>query len=473
MRVFNRKAWNGYGQLIMVFLVFSPFVSAHAQSYNAQTRQEITVDEGLVQGLHQHNANTALLVSGLGSSFGIHRYDLANNRLELLKTITPRPLIEHVTVLDDGLSFHTTESLTFIDIRGRLYSSDATRENTQFIRDFGVGFGGGSLGAIESGNIGAAHSMGKQLLFSAHFQVEFDNTVQLFVSDGSRAGTKQLGPNFASIGLMFSVDNETFFFGKANETDNLQIWQVSENGTRLSKILTTAFKFGPFSNVINSNNIAYFCLGDQLASFSNKRLNFTSSVSCDIESSFIVNRSGFFFTNQDQGNIFRLNTETLEVEVLFISETDLPDLSMCSTDDSLIFTEGTGKLFSYSTDLGLQQLEIRKVSSLTPDIICFKDKAIVLSLDDGNDSIYRSDLNTLLPIRRSFSFTGFDYTSNAFNRNNGPTISFNDKIYALNFQTFARSHGNIVEISEQAPFFTEQAPFFTITPIITELLLEQ
>ena len=483
--LFNCRSWSGHRQIVIALLILSAFESALAQNYAARTRQEITVDDGEQLGLHQLNANTALLVSGVGSSFGIYRYNLANDRRELLKAIVPRPLPEHLFG-PDGPAFHTIDKLTFIDIGGRLYSTDGTVENTQFIRDFGVQFGGGNLAPFEESKIRRAHRTGKQLLLSTNTSRvtdtgRFEVLKDLFISDGSPAGTQKIGSDFARVSVMFSINNETFFLGKKSETDNIQIWQVIENGTRLSKVLTTTLaEGGPISlslgrrGLVVSGDTAYFCLGNQLASFSNKRLNLTPTVVCGIEegsgqhSFFEVNSSGVFI---EQEGIFKLNTQTLEASIIDISSVSNQPASIdigCSTDDSLIFVLAEGdignqrfSLLSYNATSGLQHTGIVYRSG----IVCLNDRVIVPT--ENGFSIYKSDLNGLQPIRRT-SNQLLDFTlNNEFNQFDDHTsISVGDKIYSLS-RTYDNSPiTRIVEISERGPLPN-------MAPIISELLLER
>ena len=454
-------------KILFVILILSPLQTINAQSFKATILQQVEFEHGRTQGLHQHSVNSALLVSIVQGRFGIHRYDFAGNRFETLKVIVREPL-ENKYTPEPRVRFHTVKGVTYLVIRGKLFSSDGTREGTQFIRDFGIHFAGGSPGVSERSNLESMHSMENNLLFTIR-DISLNRT-QLWVSDGTRLGTRKLGSNFTSVGEMFNIENDTFFFGEMkNNPNSVAIWQVSENGTRLSKVLEESFNdFQAESQVVVDKNKAYFCLNNVLAIFSNKNLRSISSVRCDRNSHFEENGSGVFFNLEAEMFLF----DPIRLQAISIYESEeLADgriESRCSTADSLVFTvkyfgssSPADRLFSYSRTSGLQ----RKVFSPEDYIdleTCLKDSAVIMN---SGYSIYAVAGNNLINIRNLVGFTRFNsHTLEADN-----PIVFQEKIYALSFA------GSILDTPKLRVMFLEVSPAevasIIIAPIISDLLL--
>lgn len=375
------------------------------------------------QGFHQHNASFGILVNSISGRFGIHRFDFSTGNIETLKVVNRNPVFSFTP--EPFVTFQTVGGITFIDIRGQLFSTDGTRQGTQFIRDFGVSMVGGSPGQSERSNILLMSSVENQLLFSVfdpNAPRANENVVQLIVSDGTRLGTKKIGANFSFVAAIFTIRNETFLFAETNGDSGLQVLLVSEKGSRLSTILTTSFL--SIGSLVVDSNAAYFCLDGSLALFSNRSLTIKSAISCSPGGSFYQNRSGVFFTFGEE--IFSFDPITETATALFTPSEGVRMREVCSTDDTLLvnFSDSNrvGRILAYSSKFGVR--EIASTSDADDYLFitkCLLDRVVINQRFSG-PSIYDFNDSARHPIRGELYD---DFSLNIVGEHQ-------DKIYALN-----------------------------------------
>ena len=173
---------------VLLILLIMPIEFTVAQSFESRVLLNLEFEMGRSQGFHQHDANSALLVAKIAGRFGIYRFDFATEKIELLELVNRQELVDPY-IGEPIIEFHTVGGLTFIDIRGSLYSTDGSRAGTQFIRDFGITIEGGSPGQSEFSKIRQMHGMGGKLLFFVfNYDSENGPSLRLHVSDGTRGG---------------------------------------------------------------------------------------------------------------------------------------------------------------------------------------------------------------------------------------------------------------------------------------------
>lgn len=451
--------------------------SAYAESYKASALQttDLESDKNCQQGIHQHSPAVAIVVTEVSGRFGIYRFELVNNKIELLRTIQNIDL--QISCSDEPhTKFHTVGNLTFIEIRGKLYSTDGSRENTQFIRDFGFGSPGGNLGLTLYSKIDGISELDDKLLIvhkvSSTFLFLEPEGFNLIISDGTREGTRKVGPTFHEISSIFNVNGEAFFFGRLKPDDNPQIWQISDSGKRLSKVLDS--EFGSINSRITiGKDTAYFCLDGKIATFPDKSLEPLSALKCDEVSNIGEYKSSIVFTMQD--TLFILNKDTMTTSILFKpdDQADSVYYRFCTNTSNLIF-EVEDRVFSYSDEVGLRE------SYVGPDFFingmsCVESGALISTR--FGVWVYNVPSNSLKRISGINEVELFNTNFDGFSRSRQfDLITYQDKFFTLTHQTIKQesSPNNFSYFTRFTLLEIIKTPQenFNLTPIITELLFD-
>lgn len=429
-----RSLFSGYCLLsVLMIFITSSYQMTEASQLKASTLKSITEGQEQSWGLFKHNEKSALIVATMQGRFGIHRYDLSDGEFETLKVIDQIPVLDPVGTPVPKVRFFKVNMLTFILVRGVLFSTDGSREGTQYIRDFGTRFVGGNLGATEVDNFIDGTNFDNDFIFFSSVYSANGREASLITSDGTGQGTRKLGGGFIGASNFFKIGDSTFFFATLAERSNLNIWQVSEGGVQLSSIPNTLLDQYSPGRVVVDGKKAFFCVNNKLAMFVNKKLSYLSDTSCD----YLLEKNSLGVFYGDEANLYSLDTKSLKSNRIELPNSFGLSSQSCSTSDSLIFTifdteVEKRRLMSYNKSEGLKYgVFVQTLSGGGNGALeCFDDRSIFQN--DLGYFVFNPKDNSTSRVR---GLSGDDFTSNAPSNFYGPYLSnifdHQNRIYLL------------------------------------------
>lgn len=212
--------------------------------------------------------NNYIVISNINNKDGIYKFNINSEKVTLLKALTQTP----GTAITSVTQFASGNNKALVSIEGKLYSTDGTPNGTKLLKDFKYySCCGGSLSKEFSRikDINFINNLFYITIFDNPFDYNFNDnkprSSELWVSDGTKPGTKKISSGHSLISSVFSarvnnIDSIVFIDEKFSQNTNITttFWQIS-NSSNQAERLGSFLNTGSFGKAVNTSGGTFIC----------------------------------------------------------------------------------------------------------------------------------------------------------------------------------------------------------------------
>lgn len=211
--------------------------------------------------------NNYIVISNINNKDGIYKFNINSEKVTFLKALTQTP----GTAITSVTQFASGNNKALVSIEGKLYSTDGTPSGTKLLKDFKYySCCGGSL-STEFSRIKSINYINNHFyitIFDNQFDYNSNNkprSSELWVSDGTKQGTKKISSGHSYISSVFSArinntDSIVFIDEKFSQNTNITttFWKIS-NSSNQAERLGSFLNTGSFGNSVSTSRGTFIC----------------------------------------------------------------------------------------------------------------------------------------------------------------------------------------------------------------------